>query len=191
MKKKVDWFNVGVILALAALFITAAVLLGKSPIGWLIPSASAQTAPRVTLPTQLEGMDKMTFVMPLNEGHPLCWSDGNTNNPRTIRFYRYRVEGGPKQLYLDLPNTLWVAQPVATNYCTSGTHKVPKAGHWIYEAEICWLPVAADRSNCSIPVVSASCAAGSTATCAGAVGSVPRGWWVYAYLPAPSGPVVD
>lgn len=188
MTKKVDWFKVGVIIALTIAVVWVSIILGKSPLGY----AFGQTVPtRVTLPTVLEGMDRMTYVMPLDQGHPLCWADGNTpTTPRTIRFYRYRVEGGPKQLYLDLPSNLWVAQPVATNYCTAGTHKVPKAGHWIYEAEICWLPVASDRSNCSTPVVSAACAAGA-AGCAGAVGSVPRGWWIYGYLPAPSGPVVN
>lgn len=152
--------------------------------------ATAAEPPAVRLPTALEGMDKMTYVMPLDQGHPLCWSNGNPGTNLTIRFFRYRVEGGPKQLYLDLPFSLWVAQPVATNYCTTGTHKVPKAGHWVYEAEICFLPVAADGNNCSVRV-SAACPAGSTPECAGGVGDVPRGWWVYAYLPAPFGPVVN
>lgn len=191
MTQRINWFNVGLIVALAAVVVWVSTVLGKSSIGWIIPSAAAQAAPRVTLPTELEGMDRMTYVTPLDKGHPLCWSNGNPQTNLTIRFYRYRVEGGPKALYLDLPFNLWVAQPVATNYCTAGAHKLPKAGHWIYEAEICFTPVAPDRSNCSVPVVSASCAAGSAPACAGAVGSVPRGWWVYAYLPAPSGPVVN
>jgi hypothetical protein len=193
MARRVNLLRTAVLVGSAALLIYMLIVVGRSPIAWLLPSANAQTAPpRVTLPTVLEGMDRMTYVMPLDQGHPLCWSDGNTpTRERTIRFYRYRVEGGPKQLYLDLPWMLWVAQPVATNYCAAGTHKVPKAGHWIYEAEICWWPVAPDRSNCSAPVVSAGCAAGSAATCSGAVGDAPRGWWVYAYLPAPTGVVIN
>lgn len=190
MSKRIDWFRVSVILALAAMFIYLMLLLGRSPIGWMIPTANAQTTPaRVALPSMLEGMDKVTWVMPLDQAHPLCWSNGNAGTNLAIRFYRYRVEGGPKQLYLTLPFDLWVAQPVAGNYCTSGTHKVPKAGHWVYEAEICWTPIASDSGNCSVRV-SAACPAG-TDGCAGAVGSTPRGWWVYAYLPAPSGPVVN
>lgn len=181
------------LLLLAGAFFYFAWVVGRSALGVILPTASAQMAPpRVTLPTELAGMDRMTYVMPLDKGHPLCWGDGNAPTlERTIRFYRYRVEGGPKQLYLDLPSSLWVAEPVATNYCSAGTHKVPKAGHWIYEAEICGLPVAPDRSNCSVPVVSAGCAAGTDAACAGAVGTALRGWWVYAYLPAPTGVVIN
>lgn len=190
-KPKIDIPNAIIIAISAALLIYVLVLLGNSPLGFIFPSAGAQTNPvKVTLPTQLEGMDRMTYVMPLTEGHPFCWSDSNPNNPKTIRIYRYRVEGGPKALYLDLPRTLWQVKTPAGNFCTSGTHKVPKAGHWIYEAEICWLPVAADGSNCSTRV-SAACPAGSGTLCAGAVASAARGWWVYAYLPAPTDPVVE
>lgn len=191
MAKRFDIFHFLVPVALAIGFLLLAYALGRGPLSLLLPTANAQSAPpRVTLPTKLEGMDRMTYVMPLDQGHTLCWSNGNPETNLTIRFYRYRVEGGPKQLYLDLPFNLWVAQPVATNYCAAGTHRVPKAGHWVYEAEICFTPVAPDRSNCSLPVVSAGCAAG-TVGCAGAVGSELRGWWVYGYLPAPSGPVVN
>lgn len=186
-KQRVNWFRVAVILALAAAILWISIILGKSPIGYALGQSAP---PRVSLPTQLEGMGNMTWVIPLDKTHPLCWSDGNTPTmARAIRFYRYRVEGGPKQLYTMIPNSLWVAQPTATNYCAAGSHKVPKAGHWVYEAEICWLPIAADNSNCSVRV-SASCPAG-TAGCAGSVAGIPRGWWVYAYLPAPSGPVVN
>ena len=141
------------------------------------------------MPPQLTAIDRMSYVMPTTDGHPLCWGDGNLPQPRAIRFYRYRVEGGPKTLYLTLPSDLWVAQPVATNYCTAGVHRVPQAGHWIYEAEICWLPVAPDGSNCS-DRVSAGCPR-DDAKCAGMVGDTNRGWWVYAYLPPPTIPVVD
>lgn len=193
-KPKINVFNAIVILIAAALMFAAVILLGSSPLGFIFPSAGAQTLPaplpRVTLPTQMEGMDRMTYVMPLTDGHPFCWSDGNAEQPRVIRIYRYRVEGGPKALYLELPRTLWQVKTPAGNFCSSGTHKVPKAGHWVYEAEICWLPVAADGSNCS-PRVSAACPASSGTLCAGAVASAARGWWVYAYLPAPTGPVVN
>jgi hypothetical protein len=190
MKRAVDWFRVALIVALAAAVVCVAISLGRAPLGWLVPSAAAQSFPRVTLPTSLAALDRVTYAMPSSDAHPLCWSNGNPETNLTIRFYRYRVEGGPKQLYLDLPRGLWVAQPAAGNFCTAGSHKVPKAGHWIYEAEICFTPVAADGSNCSARV-SASCAAGSSPECAGAVGGDSRGWWVYAYLPAPAGPVVD
>ena len=79
----------------------------------MIHLALAADPPRVTLPTQLEGMDRMTFVTPLDQGHPLCFGDDNPETNKTIRFYRYRVEGGPKVLYLDYPADLWVPQQVA------------------------------------------------------------------------------
>lgn len=43
-KRRVDWFRVGVILALAAAVIWVAILLGRSPFGWMIPSAHAGNA---------------------------------------------------------------------------------------------------------------------------------------------------
>lgn len=151
--------------------------------------SSAQEPPRVVLPTQLQAMDNLTYVMPMSEGHQLCWGNGNAGTDLEIRFYRYRLEGGPRTLYLRLPFALWVEQPVRTNYCTSGTHRVPKSGHWIYEAEICRGSGA--NWTCSIRV-SAACPAGSAETCSGMVaGDVPRGWWVYAYLPTPTGGEVD
>lgn len=183
MKRPVDWFRVGVILLTSAIIVWLLILVGKSPIGLALGQE------RVVLPPSLEALDRVTYVMPLSTGHPLCWTDGNAESPRAIRFYRYRVEGGPKEPYLTLDRTLWVAG-APTNFCTAGTHKVPKAGHWVYEAEICWLPIAADGGNCSVRV-SAACPANSAEGCAGAVGDTPRGWWVYAYLAAPSGPVVD
>lgn len=171
--------------------ITLGVLWGVVGMLMLVWAVSSQAAepPRVALPTQLEGMDKLTYVMTTAESHPLCWGNGNPETNLAIRFYRYRVEGGPKQLYVTIPFDLWVAQPVAGNYCSAEGHKVPKAGHWVYEAEICWTPIAADGGNCSVRV-SAACPAG-TEGCAGAVADTPRGWWVYAYLSAPSGPVVE
>lgn len=158
--------------------------------------AHAQAAPpRVALPTVMEGMDRMNYVMPITEGHPFCWSNNNPQTNLAIKIYRYRMEGGPKTLYLTLPYNLWqrkagsTGTPPIGTYCTSGTHKVPQAGHWIYEGRICFTPTAVDEGNCS-EVVSASCAAGTTG-CAGAVADTPRGWWVYAFLPAPTGVGVD
>ena len=178
---------------LAALAIGAGYLviqLARVAINLMIPTADAQTAPRVELPAQLGLSDRANWIMPVNEGHPLCWVDSNTSNNLTLRIFRYRVEGGPRQLYIELPKALWVAQPQANKYCTAGTHKVPKAGHWVYEAQLCYVPVAADGSNCSA-AVTGGCASGSGSNCAGVVQGAPRGWWVYAYLPAPTGPVVD
>lgn len=174
---------------LIGLFLLAATVFGCM-------KAHAQTAapPTVALPKTLTGMGNMTYVMPTTEGHPLCWANSNNQTNLTLKVYRYRLEGGyPKALYLNLPYDLWVKNPNDNaanvpplgNYCTTGTHKVPKAGHWIYEAKICWTPVAADEGNCS-DLVSAACPAG-TPGCAGMVEDVARGWWVYAYLPAPGG----
>jgi hypothetical protein len=169
-------------------------LLLLGAIGYCTAAHCQTVPPKVTLPTMLDRMDNATYVMPITQGHPFCWSNGNNQTNLSIKLYRYRLEGGyPKALYLTLPYNLWVRSPdnppanvpPLGNYCTSGTHMVPKAGHWIYEAKICWTPTAVDDSNCS-DLVSAACPAG-TPGCAGAVADVPRGWWVYAFLPAPGG----
>lgn len=43
-KRKVDWFRVGVIFALAAAVIWVSIVLGRSSFGWMIPSANAGEA---------------------------------------------------------------------------------------------------------------------------------------------------
>ena len=53
MKQKVNWFRVVGILAAGAALIWLAIALGKSPIGWVIPSAGAgEAALTWTAPTQ-------------------------------------------------------------------------------------------------------------------------------------------
>lgn len=153
-------------------------------------SKAQEAPPRVQLPATLTPVDRVSYVLKVGDTHKLCWGNGNAQTNIAIRFYRYRVEGGPVELYRTIPFAQWVAEPVATNYCTAKDVLEPKAGHWIYEAEFCFTPIAADGSNCSLRV-SAACPAGSAETCAGMVEGANRGWWVYAYLPAPTGAGVN
>lgn len=166
-----------IIVAIAVLALS--IWAGSSPLGWLFPSANAQTVPPalVRLPKPITLQDRDTYTMALDQTHQLCWQDANNPPATKIRIYRYRVEGGARTLYLDLLRAGWVSDPIfPTSFCKSGI-SIPKAGHWIYDAELCW------DANCSV-VVTASCATGTTG-CAGTVGSVARGWWIYAFLPPP------
>ena len=53
MSKRIDWFRVLVILALGAGVIWVSIILGRSPIGWVIPSANAgEAALTWTAPTK-------------------------------------------------------------------------------------------------------------------------------------------
>lgn len=188
MKRKVDWFRVVVILALGAAVIWVSIILGRSSIGWMIPSANAQTVPpaEVRFPKPITLQNRETYSMAIDQTHQVCWSDPNSPQASKIKIWRYRVEGGARTLYLDLPRSGWVADTVPNSFCKQGI-SVPKAGHWIYDAALCWTNSGVD--TCS-DVVTASCAAGVTG-CSGAVGSSSRGWWIYVFLPAPSGPVVN
>jgi hypothetical protein len=180
-KRKVNWFRIAVMFALAALVVAVSLILGKSPIGY----ALGQTVPpaEVRFPKPITLQDRDTYSMTLDQTHQVCWSNANTLDATNIKIWRYRVEGGARTLYLDLARAGWVAQgSIPNSFCKTGI-SIPKAGHWIYDAALCV------SDSCS-DVVTASCGAGITG-CAGAVGGVQRGWWIYAYLPAPTGPVVD
>lgn len=179
--KKPDWFRVAAILIATAVFLYIVFALGKSPIGWMIPSASAQVVPPavITFPKPITLQDRDTYTMALGETHQVCWTDPNSPPATDVKIWRYRVEGGGRTLYLNLSRQGWVAHgTIANSFCKTGI-TIPKAGHWIYDAALCW------GDNCS-DVVTASCAASVTG-CAGGVGDVARGWWIYAFLPAPTG----
>lgn len=79
-KRRVDWFRVAVILALAAAVIWVAIVLGRSPIGWMIPSARADTL-------------NVTWTAPT----------GNCNNTPLTDLRGYRVRWGSGSI--DLPAT--------------------------------------------------------------------------------------
>lgn len=178
-KRKVDWFKIGAMIALAAGVIWISIILGKSPLGY----AFGQVVPpaEVRFPKPIALQDRDTYSMALDQTHQVCWNNTNTLNATSIKVWRYRVEGGARTLYLDLIRSAWVTDP-AGGFCHKGI-SIPKAGHWIYDAALCVSDLCSD-------VVTASCGA-SIGGCAGAVDGVRRGWWIYAYLPAPTGPVVD
>jgi hypothetical protein len=177
-------FEVAALTALAIAVLWFVISLGHTPFGWLFPSANAQTVPPlITFPNPVTLQDRETYSMALDQTHQVCWADPNNPPAAKVKIWRYRVEGGGRTLYLDLPRSGWVANGTITNsFCKLGI-SIPKAGHWIYEAALCWTNAGVD--TCS-DVVTAACAAGAVG-CAGNVGSSARGWWIYAFLPAPSG----
>lgn len=173
-----DWYERDPLRAVyVILAIVSALLFG------LLYSAAGRAAPvRVTLPTPATWQDRDTYTMGLGSTHKLCWADSNVGTAFRINIYRYRAEDSiPRALVLGLNKAGWTADPRG-GYCQTGM-KPPRTGHWIYEAEICTLaPVPA----CS-ETITAACAAGTAPECAGAIGSTPRGWWMYVFLPAPTG----
>ena len=177
MKRKVDWFKIGAMIALAVGVIWISIILGKSPFGYAFGQVVVPPA-EVRFPKPIALQDRDTYSMALSETHQVCWSNANTLNATSLKVWRYRVEGGARTLYLDLARSMWVSGGSANQFCHSGI-SIPKAGHWIYDAALC---VGAECSD----VVTASCRA-SIGGCAGAVDGVQRGWWIYVFLPAPGG----
>jgi hypothetical protein len=184
-KPKFDWPNAIIIAIAGALLVYALIVLGNSPLGAIFPSAGAQTVPpsEIRFPDDtISPHERTTYTLPLNRTHKICWGDPNPAGTVTsFKVWRYRVEGGARTLYLELPRASWVADP-AGGFCRINI-SLPKAGHWIYDAALCTGTV------CST-VVTASCSAG-TVGCAGAVGGSARGWWIYGFLPAPTGVGVE
>ena len=180
--KRVNWKRACCILALGVALVWLSLWLGRSPIGWMVSNADAQVVVPpaiITFPKPITLQDRATYTMALDQTHQVCWSDPNNPVATDIKIWRYRVEGGGRTLYLHLSRQGWQANgTIANSFCRTGI-SIPKAGHWIYDAALCW------GTNCS-DVVTASCAA-SVAGCAGGVGDVARGWWIYAFLPAPTG----
>jgi hypothetical protein len=142
-------------------------------------SAFAQTVPpRVTLAKELTLQDRETFSLAVGGKHQFCWADGNPPGYITsLKVWRYRVEGGPRELYLELFRAGWEADP-AGGFCKKD-NVIPKAGHWVYDAALCAGTLCSDT-------VTAACAAGAPG-CAGQVKDAARGWWVYAFIPPVGG----
>jgi len=168
-------------IALAIAVIWISIILGKSPLGLAFGQVVVPPA-EVRFPKPITLQDRDTYSMSLDQTHQVCWSNANTLNATSLQVWRYRVEGGARTLYLDLVRSQWVPSSEANQFCHTGI-SIPKAGHWIYDAALCAGSVCSD-------VVTASCGAGITG-CAGAVDGVQRGWWIYAFLPAPGGVGVD
>lgn len=181
MTQKPDWFRIAVMTALAIALVWVLIVLGRSPVSFAL--GQAVPPEEVRLPAKVALQDRETYSMPLSATHQICWNDPNTPPATSIKIWRYRVEGGPRTLYLELLRSGWVPDVAPnTGFCHKGI-KLPKAGHWIYDAALCW------GTNCSIQVT-ASCGE-AVDGCSGNVASVRRGWWIYGFLPAPTGPVVN
>lgn len=79
-RRSIDWFRILMILALAAGVIWISFILGRSPIGWMIPSASAGTAELTwTAPTKnCNGTDLTNLT-----GYSLTYGQARTPLPAT------------------------------------------------------------------------------------------------------------
>jgi hypothetical protein len=146
-----------------------------------------------------------TLVLKVGQSHNLCW--GNTNvdgsgNEATnlvLQFRRYRVEGGPMMQSQELIYSNWTPNKDASgaviprSYCADAG-PIPQAGHWVYEVKLCYLNgmLLGVCSNWVTAVKPATPTTGTDpntpeGTGAGSVDDRPKGWWIYAYLPAPTG----
>jgi hypothetical protein len=145
------------------------------------PAALAQTVPpRLTLPKEVTLQDRETFSVAVGGKHQFCWSDPNPAGQITsLKVWRYRVEGGPRDLYLELYRAGWDADPLFPGSFCKQDNVIPKAGHWVYDAALCAGTVCSDT-------ITAACAAGVPG-CAGQVKDVKRGWWIYAFIPPVGG----
>jgi hypothetical protein len=136
--------------------------------------------------------DVATLTLKVGETHELCWFNPNTKRVGTrdvedtglqLAHRRYRVEGGPREVSDVLQFADWKPEldaagaPVARKYCAS-VQGPARAGHWIYEAQMCRFPYVSDAESCSQWV--ASVARFGVADGAGEVDGKPRGWWIYA-----------
>lgn len=190
-------FRALVLLALAALLIGLFLILGKSSIGWLIPSASAQS---ISFAPPIKGVDQTytevaTYVVKVGGKHDLCWGNSNSNADGTerkdlqIAWRRYRVEGGPVETSQVLQYAQWPATSTPRNYCAT-VDGPKKAGHWAYEVRMCFSPITrGEEQDCSVWVTGITPPTATTG--GGTVDGRPKGWWVYAYLPAPTGTGVN
>jgi hypothetical protein len=144
----------------------------------LASSAVAQTAPpRVTLPQTLAPSPLATFTVATSKSFALCWRDDAAAD--RIVFTRYRVEGGPRETLPDFPRSQWVASSAEAGVFCKPDVRLSKAGHWVFEASLC------AGAQCS-EVGSSACET-TLAGCSGSVGSNPRGWWVYVFIPPVGG----
>ena len=141
-------------------------------------------------------VDVATYVVKVGEAHPLCWGNNNITDggleetALQLAYRRYRVEGGPMEVSNVIQFKDWVPQKdesgaiIPTRYCKQSTGP-KKAGHWIYEARMCRSPLVSEASDCS-PWIS-SVVPDTPEGGGGVVDGKPKGWWIYAYLPAPTG----
>jgi hypothetical protein len=195
---------IGRIAAVAAL--SAAVI---APIFLLPADVSGQAAPNpprwVFQPPPAQAnvnrdfQEVATLSVKVGARHVLCWYNPNTKRVGTkdveatdlqLAYRRYRVEGGPLEVSSVLQFADWKPEldgagiPIARKYCTDSSGP-PRAGHWVYEAQMCRTPYVSDAESCSAWM--SSIQRYSPSGGGGELDGIPRGWWIYAYIPAPSG----
>jgi hypothetical protein len=148
----------------------------------------------------VEYLDVATYVVKTGVTHQLCWGNPNSNTDGTeyttlqLAYRRYRVEGGPTETsdviqYADwIPRRDEAGAVIPRDYCVESS-ALPKAGHWIFSAQMCRVPYVSDAESCSGWMESVTMYTPEEG--GGTVNETPRGWWIYAYLPAPGGVGVD
>lgn len=141
-------------------------------------------------------VDVGTLVMKVGQDYLTCWSNpvrtatGAEETNLQITHRRYRVEGGPMMTGTALPFPKWLPKKDALgavipfNYCAK-MPPLPRAGHWVTEAQMCLTPYVSDAESCSAWM--SGIQQYNPVGGGGTVGAVPQGWWIYAYIPAPSG----
>lgn len=140
-----------------------------------------------------------TLTVKVGAEHTLCWYNPNNRlvGTKTVEdtamqmaFRRYRVEGGKTETSVVKQYADWTPEKDATgaviprSYCTKAAG-IPRAGHWVFEAQMCRVPYVSDAESCSGWMSSIQRYTDSGG--GGTLDGTPRGWWIYVYLPAPSG----
>jgi hypothetical protein len=140
-----------------------------------------------------------TLSVKVGQKHALCWFNPNTKKVGTkdfeetalqLAYRRYRVEGGPLEVSDVLQFADWKPEldaagvPIARRYCTESSG-IPRAGHWVFEAQMCRTPYVSDAESCSAWM--SSIQRFSPSGGGGMLDDKPRGWWIYAFIPAPTG----
>ena len=137
-----------------------------------------------------------TLSVKVGQKHALCWFNPNSTaagkeaKDLQLAYRRYRVEGGPLEVSSVLQFADWKPEldaagvPIARSYCTE-SQGPPRAGHWVYEAQMCRSPYVSDAESCSAWM--SSIQRYSPSGGGGTLDDKPRGWWIYAFIPAPSG----
>lgn len=140
-----------------------------------------------------------TLTVKVGAEHTLCWYNPNNRTVGTktvedtqlqIAYRRYRVEGGKTETSTVKLYAEWVPEKDSTGavvprrYCLTSSG-LPRAGHWVFEAQMCRVPYVSDAESCSGWMSSIQRYTDSGG--GGTLDGTPRGWWIYAFLPAPSG----
>ncbi len=189
-----DWYERNPLHAIVAVMLMLVILL--SSLLYCI-TANAQTL--TFNPPGAQGVDQTyteiaTYVVKVGGSHQLCWTNPNVKADGTevtnlqVAWQRYRIEGGATETSAVLTFPQWKPTAVVRQYCNT-VDAPKKAGHWAYSMRMCYWPLSSENSGCSVWV--SGIVPNSASGGGGTVDDRPKGWWVYAYIPAPTGVGVD